>query len=190
MKLTDEKYEEIKEEVIHLFKLYDVNCIPISGFELAIKMGIILISYSSLSQEKLIVAYKQSEDGFYCEPGNGKEYIVYNDVQGYERTNMTILHEIGHCVLGHPEDMDSDEAEAEATFFAKYAAAPPPLIHKIKPTCPQDIADFFNISKEASKIAFSYYHKWLWHHRLHGIYSPYEMNLIELFGDPLRRCSV
>ena len=44
MKLTDEKYEEIKEEVIHLFKLYDVNCIPISGFELAIKMGIILIS--------------------------------------------------------------------------------------------------------------------------------------------------
>lgn len=100
MKLSDEKYEEIKEEVIFLFQTYDVRCIPISGFELAVKIGIILIPYSSLSPTKLIRAYGLSFDGFYLEPGDGREYIFYNDSQGYERTNMTILHELGHCIFG------------------------------------------------------------------------------------------
>ena len=186
MKLSDEKYEEIKEEVIYLFQKYDVRCIPISGFELAVKMGITLIPYSSLAPSKLTKAYGLSFDGFYLEPGDGKEYIFYNDSQGYERTNMTILHEIGHCVLGHPDDMDSDEAEAEANFFAKYAAAPPPLVNKINPSCPEEIAEVFNISREASQYAYEYYHKWLRHYQNCGEYSFYENKLLMLFEDSIQ----
>ncbi len=40
MRLKDYKYEEIKCEVIHMFIKYDIKCLPISGFEIATKMGI------------------------------------------------------------------------------------------------------------------------------------------------------
>ena len=45
MKLSGEQYEFIKGEVVSVFDHYDIRCIPISGFELAYKMGIKLIPY-------------------------------------------------------------------------------------------------------------------------------------------------
>ena len=74
MRLDNDRYEEIKKEVIFLFEQYDIRCIPISGFEIASKMGIILTPYSSLSKRQKRKAIKTSKDGFYCEPGDGKEY--------------------------------------------------------------------------------------------------------------------
>ena len=52
-KLTDEEYEFIKGEVIHIFEKYNIKCIPVSGFEIASKMKITLIAYSGLSKRKL-----------------------------------------------------------------------------------------------------------------------------------------
>ena len=161
MKLDDTVYEYIKEEVIDLFVRNDIKCTPISGFELAQKMGIIVIPYSALTEQQLKAARQTSSDGFYMEPGNGKEYIYCDDTRGYERLNMTILHEIGHCVLGHNEITDPDVAESEANFFAKYAIAPPPLVHRICPIYPSDIQKHFFISYEAACHALNYYYKWL-----------------------------
>lgn len=44
LELSDAEYEYIKQEVIDLFERYCVRCIPISGFELAMNMGIIRLS--------------------------------------------------------------------------------------------------------------------------------------------------
>lgn len=179
MRLSDEQYEFIKGEVVALFERYDVRCIPISGFELAYKMGIAIIPFSALTVKQRSAAMKVSTDGFYIEDQFGNDLIYYNDYDGisYERTNMTILHEIGHCVLDHTGE--SDEEETEAGFFAKYAAAPPPLIHRIKPEMPEEIADIFNISYEAAYYAMEYYHKWL----AYGgkDYTEYEVRLLRLF---------
>lgn len=161
MRLSNDSYEYIKGEVVDLFIRYDIKCIPISGFELATKMGIILVPYSSLSPKKRAIALSTSEDGFYSEPGDGKEYIFYNDRKNYRRCNMTILHEIGHAVLGHTEETNHDIAEAEAAFFAKYAIAPPPLIHKIQSKTAVAISEQFDISLEAAMYARDYYLKWL-----------------------------
>lgn len=179
MRLSDEQYEFIKGEVVALFERYDIRCIPISGFELAYKMGITLIPYSSLTEKQQSAVMKVSTDGFYIEDQFGNDLIYYNDDVGisYERTNMTMLHEIGHCVLDHQGE--SDEEEAEANFFAKYAAAPPPLIHRIQPEMPEKIADVFNISYEAACYAMRYYQKWL----TFGDedYTEYEIRLLRLF---------
>ncbi len=176
MRLSDENYEFIKQEVIDVFIRYDVRCTPICGFELAQKMKIIVIPYSGLSIKARREARKISDDGFYLEPGNGKEYIYYDDSRGNERSNMTILHEIGHCVLGHNDNTDPDLAEAEAKFFAKYAIAPPPLIHRITPFSPEDIQRHFCTSYEAACIALDYYRKWL---RYGGKdYTVYELKLL------------
>ena len=61
---------------------YDVKRTPISGFEIAQKMGIIVIPYSGLSRKARREAKKVSPDGFYLEPGDGREYIYYDDTIG------------------------------------------------------------------------------------------------------------
>lgn len=180
MRLYDEQYEYIKREVTDIFIRYDVKCTPISGFEVAQKMGIIVIPYSALSKIKLDAANKISHDGFYLEPGDGKEYIYYDDTRGYERSNMTILHEIGHCVLGHDDNTLPEEAEAEANFFAKYAIAPPPLVHRFRPKTPEDVQKHFFISYEAAYNALSYYHKWLKYGE--SEYTEYEVVLLKQFA--------
>ncbi len=176
-KLTDVEYEFIKGEVIHIFEKYNIKCIPVSGFEIASKMKITLIAYSSLSRKKLKTAMEVSEDGFFIEK-DGREYIFYNDIDRcYERQNWTILHEIGHIVLDHSED--SELAEKEVKFFAKYALVPPVLVHKLKLDNPMDIADIFEVSFEAACYAYSYYQKWLQYGS--SEYTKYELTLLNLF---------
>ena len=70
-----------------------------------------------------------SEDGFSVLK-NEKWTIFYNDEKQYGRFNNTIVHEIGHIVLNHTED--SELAEKEVKFFAKYALVPPVLVHRLK----------------------------------------------------------
>ena len=179
MRLKDYKYEEIKCEVIHMFIKYDIKCLPISGFEIATKMGIKLIPYSTLSEKKWKAAMQCSEDGFYFSPGNGTEYIYYNDSKSYERQNWTFLHELVHCVLGHHEGMDPDEAEAEANFFAKYAIAPPVLVQRFHPKESEDIEVVFRLSHKAALDTYEYYKKWL---IFSGRgYTSYEMDLLNQF---------
>ncbi len=180
-KLSNEEYEFIKGEVTHIFDLYKIKCKPVSGFEIATKMGILMIPYSSLSVKKKMEALKVSNDGFYVEE-NKKEYIFYNNIDHkYERQNMTILHEIGHCVLDHAGLKHTAKEEAEANFFAKYAIAPPVLVDTIKPSCPEMICEHFNISYEAACYAYDYYVTWKKHHKKLGYYTDYEEKLIELF---------
>lgn len=180
MRLSDEEYEFIKGEVGHLFKQLNVKCVPVSGFEIASKLGITLIPYTSLREEKLEAAMKVSEDGFYCEE-NGKECIYYNNSsdRNYERQNMTILHEIGHCVLDHLGH--SQKEEAEASFFAAYAIAPPVLIQKVAPKSFYDVYEKFHISLEAAYNAFVRYQKWERHHNWMGTYYDYEISIIEQY---------
>lgn len=182
MRLTDEQYEFIKSEVVALFERHNVRCIPISGFELAYKMGLFIIPYSALPDKQQSAAMRISADGFYMEDLLGNDIIYFNDDDriSYERANMTILHEIGHCILDHTGE--SDEEETEAGFFAKYAAAPPPLIHRIKPKNPEEIADAFNISYEAACYAMEYYQKWLSYGSKD--YTEYEVRLLRLVDMP------
>lgn len=176
-RLSSDVYEAIKENVCHLLVKYSANCIPVSGFELATKMGISVIPYSAIDKEKRNAILELSQDAFYFEHA-GKSMIYYNNscIISYTRLNMSILHEIGHAVLGHMMNTPPDVAEAEARFFAKYAIAPPPLVHRIMPTCPEDIKNKFTISYEAACNAYDYYLKWL---NYGGRYKLYELKLLQ-----------
>lgn len=176
-RLSSYRYEEIKRIIVELFTKYDVKCIPISGFELALKMGIKVIPYSSFPEEKQRLLFRRSKDGFFVEKTDNEFYIYYNDTQNYGRINNTILHEIGHIVLDHTED--SELAEAEVNFFAKYALVPPVLAHKLGVDNPYKIAELFDVSMEAAFYAFNYYKKWLRYGSEN--YTDYEMKLIDLF---------
>lgn len=131
IRLSDERCEKIKKEVVGLFEKYNINCVPINGFEIASKMEIKVIPYSSKSEKARKWCLKESEDGFSIFKDN-QWYIFYNDEKKFGRVNNTMLHEIGYIVLKHTED--SELAEKEVKFFAKYALVPPVLVHKLKGT--------------------------------------------------------
>ena len=182
MRLDDETYEFIKQEVVHLFVTHNVSCIPINGFELAYKMGIKLIPYSVLPVHKRSELIEASKDSFFLETID-QETIYFNDEMmeiNYARVNMSLLHEIGHDVLGHTGLKENEEIEeSEAGFFARYAAAPPPLVHRIHPTTTTDIELHFQLSSEAAHNAYIYYMKWLQYGN--PDYLDYELKLLSLF---------
>lgn len=180
-RLNDETYEFIKEEASYLLVKYKIKCIPVSGFEIASKLGVTVIPYSSLTERKLKAAIQTSEDGFLIEYDE-KDYIFYNDIsQSYERQNWTILHEIGHIILDH--NGYSWVEESEANFFAKYIIAPPVLVYKIHANDAMDIYINFDISYEAAVYAYCYYKKWLRQHQLKNKYTEYEKALLDFYEE-------
>lgn len=178
IKLSDERCEEIKKEVVDLFEKYNINCIPINGFEIANKMGVKVIPYSSKNETTRKMCLKESEDGFSIFKDN-QWFIFYNDEKTYGRINNTMLHEIGHITLDHTED--SELAEKEVKFFAKYALVPPVLVHKLKILTAREIAEKFDVSYEAAEYALIYYYKWLQYGEI--TYTSYEKRLLTLFGN-------
>lgn len=181
LKLTSKRLEEIKESVVKMYGRLDINCIPISAFEIATKMGIKVIPYSAYVKRIQALMLKESEDGFVSTTGE-KSCIFYNDkINNYGRINNTIMHEIGHIVLRHSQD--SELAEKEVKFFAKYALAPPVLIHKLELKAPYSIAETFDISFEAACYALTYYNKWLAYGEKN--YTSYELKILELFKEAI-----
>jgi Zn-dependent peptidase ImmA (M78 family) len=160
MRLSDETYEYIKQAVADMFVDYDIKGIPISSFEVAIKLGLTVIPYSALDEASRLKALEYSTDGYSVETNDGEWIIYYNDItKDYTRINQTIMHEIGHYILGHTEE---GEEEAEAKFFAKYALASPALIHNMRQDkTVENVMCTFDIGFEAANYALSYYEKWL-----------------------------
>lgn len=177
VKLSEKRYEEIKKIVVDMFEKYDISCVPISGFEIAAKMGIKVIPYSAYPESAQRLMRKESTDGFSILKDTDEWVVFYDDSVNYLRVNNTIMHEIGHIVLDHTED--SALAEKEVNFFAKYALAPPVLIHKLKLNRAMDISNRFKISYEAACYAFNYYQKWLQHGG--RFYKDYELHLLRQF---------
>lgn len=161
MRLNDETYEYIKQEVANMFVDYDIKGTPISSFEVAIKIGLTVIPYSALNRKARGKAMRYSEDGYSVETNDGEWIIYYNDItKDYSRINQTIMHEVGHYILGHIAE--GDEEEAEAKFFAKYALASPALIHNMKEEkTVENVMDNFAIGYQAANYALNYYRKWL-----------------------------
>ncbi len=177
MRLSNNRYEEIKQEVADFFESSGARSVPVNGFEMATKAGIKIISYSSFSEKIVRLLMKKSEDGFFLLDEDDVFRIYYNDIKEYSRVNFTIMHELGHIVLGHTQE--SELAEAEANFFAKFALAPPVLVHKFEPKSIAQLSDIFEISYEAASYAYNYYKKWL----RYGDedYTKYEMKILGLF---------
>lgn len=177
--LSNARYEQIKRIVVQMFEEHGVRSVPISGFEIDNRMGISVIPYSAFTPSKRELALAFSEDGF-SGYENGEYRIAYNDdpSKPYGRVNFTLLHELGHVVLGHTEG--SELADKEADFFAKFAQCPPVLIHKLELSDVGGIMSHFDISYGAASYALDYYHKWL---KYGGrFYKDYEIRTCQLFG--------
>ena len=185
-RLPDFRYEEIKGIVADIIERCQISSIPLDVFSLAGKLGISLVKFSCLTAHEMKQlgqwGVTEETDGFYALAKKNKEvvpYIYYNDRKEPCRVRFTLLHEIGHHVLGHKQQ--SDLAEAEANFFAKYLITPPMLVDMIKPYDYMDIAFIFNVSPTCAWNSFDYYEKWKRHHiRCGRQYVEYERRILKL----------
>lgn len=179
MRLPSYRYERIKRKVVALFAKVGERSIPIDPFAMARKLGIHVVAYGSLGGAGEAACLKRAESGFKLLvegfDGTSTWYIYYNDAKPWGHVRFTVLHEIGHIVLEHLQE--SDIAEAEANFFAKYAIAPPMLVNLIRPNDYMDIADVFELSDEGSLYSWNYYCGWL---RISG-FKDYELELKSMF---------
>ena len=76
---------------------------------------------------------------------------------------------------------EGEEEEAEAEFFAKYALAPPPLIHNmVENINPFSIMKKFDISYAAALYAYKYYKSWLQYGQTE--YTGYERKMLSQFS--------
>ena len=66
MRLTNDRYEVIKKNVVKMFMDNDIRHIPIDCFEMCQKMCVKLKKYSQLTPDAFSKATEVSEDGFVC----------------------------------------------------------------------------------------------------------------------------
>ncbi len=162
-----------------MFQKVGMKTIPVDAWGIAQRLGVELVKYSELSEGQRKAALRLCDGAmkFRMLDGAGLSHqvIIYDDSVSLGRQRFSILHEIGHIVLGHKQD--SVLADAEADFFAKFAIAPPMLVHMTKPSDYLDIAQAFGLSEQCAYNSMSYYNKWL---RVPGC-TAYERSLVELF---------
>ena len=188
-KMSNSRYEEIKQLILEMYEETGIDTCPIDPFEIARRLKYVVRPYSELSIDDWMWAESKSDEGFSrpeLNPETGMyEYVIYYNDSEFDHTEgnirWTIFHEIGHIYLGHHDNpLGNEEAEEdEANFFAKYAMCPPPLLHVTHCENALDVYNRFNTSDEFAGYAFAYYQTWL--NRGPTDYLAYEVKLLALF---------
>lgn len=158
--LQSRDYDYIEEEANNLVEDLGFRFFPLNCFEVAERLGIVVIPYSELPEHARNEALAKSEDG-YSRRKNGKYVICYNDEKPPTRIKFTIWHEIGHIQLGHLDGCEKSEEriEAEANHFAAYILAPLVFVFLLRLETPNDIADTFGISIDCACNVYTHYQK-------------------------------
>lgn len=161
-------YQELKWSVVNAFRQLGYIRLPVEPSELFEAHGIQTLAYqiaydSSASLDDLMML---------CRCPSGISFTLTTDEHDYRfiacnlqeapgRVRFTKLHEAGHLLRGHLRD--SELAEIEANFWAKYAIAPQVLIEELGLTTAEEISQHFGTSLECASNILSQHANWLRH---------------------------
>ncbi|MCR5349261.1 MAG: ImmA/IrrE family metallo-endopeptidase [Bacilli bacterium] len=153
------KYRKIDRDAIQL--RLDYRCLSkrVDVFDLARRLGMMLIPYSALTPEQLEYVKRKSEklkDGFgvmRVVDGELRCYVFYNDAVSIYRQRFTIAHEIKHFI--YLEADPTQEQEDMANHFARYLMAPCCLVMPYVSLSPPDVVADFDISIDAAENALN-----------------------------------
>ena len=87
MRLLDKRYEEIKKIVVELFTELNLYDVPIDCFKICEMLGIVVIKYSDVKEEKRKACKEFSKDGFCMEIEKNDQsvFYIYYDDSMYDR---------------------------------------------------------------------------------------------------------
>ncbi len=151
-------YNKIVTATIEVFRKCDIHSFPIDCGDLLKHYGYRLFSYKELrdlNPELYNLSLGYSEDAFRA---GASKIVAYNPDRPHGRIRFSLMHELGHHVLGHNGASDLNEKEANA--FASHILAPRMAIHYSKCKNANDVAKLFDMSFEAADNAFIDYRRW------------------------------
>ena len=169
-------YDEIEQKAVDLLVSLQVCKLPIDPLLIIRKMGIEVVPFSKLSSD---VDWKEDEgnDAFsFFSKEENKFYITYNDKAIETRIRFSLMHEVGHIVLGHKGE--SFLASKIADYFAGYILAPYPLILEFTGFDRERVMRTFGISRGCADVTLSRCCNW---DQYSGPMKDYERKLIHQF---------
>ncbi len=177
LRIPHRRYQKIEEAVTCLYKELKIKKTPIKVSTIIKKKGYVLVPYSQLNRKKVSALLEENINGTSFFDLRLNNYVIYyNDNRVIEYQRFTIMHEIGHILLGHKEE--SELARMEANYFAAYALAPSPLIHLFSCEDFIDLISIFKISRQCAEICFGRYLNW---QEYSGNLKKHELDLLNLF---------
>lgn len=160
-------FHELKQNVVNTFQKLGYIKLPIDPSELMEAHGIQSLAYqvaydsNSVNSLPKLCKFPSGISFIITEKEHAARFIACNLQELPGRVRFTKLHELGHVIRGHLQD--SETAEIEANFFARYAIAPPVLVEKLGLTTVEEIAQQFGTSIECASHVSTQHTNWLRH---------------------------
>lgn len=156
--LHSTSHHTLMEKIVSIYSECNIQTFPVDCHSVILHYGFRIYTYEELKKQnrrvyELVSTY--SKDSF-----TYTDIIAYNEKQSKSRIPFSLMHELGHYMLGH--EGDSIENEDEANEFASHFLAPRILIHKYGYRTSVEIHDAFGLSYAASNRALFSYNEWLW----------------------------
>ena len=145
----------------YILKVYEdceVIDFPIKCEKILTHYGYRLYTYKEIyrkNPELYHMCVNYSEDAFL---DRNTKTLAYNSDKPNGRIRFSLMHELGHCMLGHKSD--STQNEQEANCFASNILAPRIAMYYAKCNSASDVKKVFGLSLEASEYAFVDYCSW------------------------------
>lgn len=160
-------HRALMEKIVGIYIECNIQAFPIDHISIIDHYGFKIYSYSELQQlnkriYELAIAY--SKDSF-----TFANMIAYNERQSKSRVLFSLMHEFGHNILGHEEDTNKNEDDADE--FASNFLAPRILIYKFGLKTADQIHETFGLSYAASNRALLDYKEWF-SRFAHAIWRP------------------
>lgn len=140
-----------------------VKALPVSASAICQAYGFKLCSYeegAALIQYFGLESQCHKSDGF-TKLQNGRYYIFFRENMNRGRTRFTIMHEVGHILLGHLKpnghtrlnrepQPDDDPREQQANVFASRLLAPACVLRSLQADTAEKISALCDISLTAA----------------------------------------
>lgn len=151
----DKKY--IKEKVVQVYKECKIRSFPVDCFSILNHYNLHAIKYQEIK--------KNSPDLYTAISGYSKDAfkfrmtIYYNSLNTEGRVRFSLMHELGHYILGHTESTPDNEDAAD--YFASQMLAPRVAIKKNECATAEDLHDLFGLSYAAANRTLTDYKNWI-----------------------------
>lgn len=139
-------YEIINNKILEVYKECNVHAFPIDCSLILRHYKLNLITYQEAHKKNPELYYaiiKYSKDAF-----KFRKSVYYNSKNNIGRIRFSLMHELGHFILGHTTE--SEENEDEANYFASNILAPRIIVYRNGFKTSDEIHDYFNISFSAA----------------------------------------
>ena len=151
-------YHDILVKILDVYRDCEVQSFPIDCYSILRHYGYRIFTYQNIRDinERLYQYCRNySEDAFRY---GAKRIIAYDENKSPFRIRFSIMHELGHIMLGHSRECAYNEQQAN--FFASNILAPRMAIHFAQCRNEDDVSSVFQISREAGSYAFQNYRLW------------------------------